>query len=366
MKSLWIFYLGIIPLCIVKCEYRTYYLNEHCGRTLHVESFIRLQASKDNHLRPDLTCLVYLSATPGDSSRIHTRFRSIDLSIRTSKCERSRIELYEGTRNANPLTPINGLCGDFLYKTYSYFTVNESIMTFNLTTGPSTKEGSFDAIVTNFHKVEEDEKCLYKWWKCRNGRCVHPSTRCNSFDNCGDNSDETYETCDTTMYFYENCGQEIHVYDSLYLKLKSNDGYLIPDVLCDNIVVAHGKFPDLGEVVSVYAHFRSISLSQPEDGVCMSSRIDIYSGLKEKKNLTGSEGLCGNSLAIADYSTTDDNFMPIEFKTDIITQRGNFEIILTSFHTPTSGDCLSGEFRCDNGWCVDSTVKCDGFQNCVD
>lgn len=48
----------------------------------------------------------------------------------------------------------NGLCGDSLYNSYSYVTVNDNFMTFTLTTNPSPQIGTFDAIITNFHQLE--------------------------------------------------------------------------------------------------------------------------------------------------------------------------------------------------------------------
>ena len=128
----------------------------------------------------------------------------------------------------------SGLCGDSFYNTYTYNTANDNFMTFTLTTNPSTQIGTFDAIITNFHEqsgeillferqssrlslmmifyfsvvirspfdLDPDAACLDGWWKCGNGRCVDPSSKCNTFDNCGDNTDETYEKCKPTSGLY--------------------------------------------------------------------------------------------------------------------------------------------------------------------
>lgn len=53
-------------------------------------------------------------------------------------------------------------------------------------------------------------------------------------------------------------------------------------------------------------------------------------------SLIGSEGLCGNSLPSSDFTTENDQFMPIEFTTDGSNQIGSFEITLTNFHTGMS------------------------------
>lgn len=61
---------------------------------------------------------------------------------------------------------------------------------------------------------------------------------------------------------------------------------------------------------------------------CLNHTIDKYYFA-----WTGSEGLCGTSLKTVDYTTDQDNFMPIEFTTDGSNQVGSFEITLTNFHT---------------------------------
>lgn len=153
------------------------------------------------------------------------------------------------------------------------------------------------------------------------------------------------------------------MYDAVHLKLKRSGSSLIPNTVCDNIVVSHSKSSGVGAPAQVYAHFRSINLQQPLSGNCTAARLDVFDGLRNKKRISGSEGLCGTSLKTVDYTTDQDNFMPIEFTTDGSNQVGSFEITLTNFHT---GECLAGEFRCSNDRCVDSTVQCDGYQNCGD
>ncbi|XP_022337162.2 uncharacterized protein LOC111133252 [Crassostrea virginica] len=366
MNPFWVF-------CVIVTQslaYKTYYMDENCGKTLNLDTFFRLQASRNNNLQSSLNCSVDIFATSkkiGGSARVLARFLSINMPFSTpvSGCDRVKLELHDGIRNKTLLTPKSGLCGDSFYNTYNYNTANDNFMTFTLTTNPSTQIGTFDAIITNFHEQSDpDAACLDGWWKCGNGRCVDPSSKCNTFDNCGDNTDETYEKCKPTMYFYENCGQEIHVYDAVHLKLKRSGASLIPNTVCDNIVVSHSKSSGVGAPAQVYAHFRSVQLQQPAvSGNCTAARIDVYDGLRNKKRISGSEGLCGNSLSSPDFTTENDQFMPIEFTTDGSNQIGSFEITLTNFHT---GDCMSGEFRCRNGRCVDSTVQCDGYQNCGD
>ena len=95
-----------------------------------------------------------------------------------------------------------------------------------------------------------------------------------------------------SVYFYENCGQEIHVYDAVHLKLKRSGKSLIPNTVCDNIVVSHSKSSGVGAPAQVYAHFRSVQLQQPAvSGNCTAARIDVYDGLRNKKRISGNSGI---------------------------------------------------------------------------
>lgn len=90
-----------------------------------------------------------------------------------------------------------------------------------------------------------------------------------------------------SVYFYENCGQEIHVYDAVHLKLKRSGSSLIPNTVCDNIVVSHSKSSGVGAPAQVYAHFRSINLQQKVSGNCTAARLDVFDGLRNKKRISG-------------------------------------------------------------------------------
>lgn len=90
-----------------------------------------------------------------------------------------------------------------------------------------------------------------------------------------------------SVYFYENCGQEIHVYDAVHLKLKRSGSTLVPNTVCDNIIVSHSKSSGVGAPAQVYAHFRSINLQQPVSGNCTAARLDVFDGLRNKKRISG-------------------------------------------------------------------------------
>ena len=66
---------------------------------------------------------------------------------------------------------------------------------------------------------------------------------------------------------------------------------MIPNTVCDNIVVSHSKSSGVGAPAQVYAHFRSVQLQQPVSGNCTAARIDVYDGLRNKKRISGKSGI---------------------------------------------------------------------------
>lgn len=85
------------------------YMDENCGKTLNLDTFFRLQASRNNNLQSSLNCSVDIFATSkklGGSARVLARFLSINMPFSTpvSGCDRVKLELHDGIRNKTLLT----------------------------------------------------------------------------------------------------------------------------------------------------------------------------------------------------------------------------------------------------------------------
>lgn len=85
------------------------YMDENCGKTLNLDTFFRLQASRNNNLQSSLNCSVDIFATSkkiGGSARVLARFLSITMPFSTpvSGCDRVKLELHDGIRNKTLLT----------------------------------------------------------------------------------------------------------------------------------------------------------------------------------------------------------------------------------------------------------------------
>ncbi|CAH1779154.1 unnamed protein product [Owenia fusiformis] len=149
------------------------------------------------------------------------------------------------------------------------------------------------------------------------------------------------------------------------LRLTANDAYP-PDVRCqltlqaDNgshVSISMNKF-DVGDKIIVGTH-----------GLFCSDRLEIYDGKDEKAPvLSGETGLCGTAAKDgATYSSTGPALTLIfvsEVMRDIVDHiHSGFELTYTTFHRQP---CGQGEFKCINGDCISSKLKCDALFNCRD
>lgn len=84
-------------------------MDENCGKTLNLDTYFRLQASRKSSLSSGLNCSVDIYATSkklGGSARVHARLLSINMPFSTavSGCDRVKLELHDGIRNKTLLT----------------------------------------------------------------------------------------------------------------------------------------------------------------------------------------------------------------------------------------------------------------------
>ncbi|KAK3085842.1 hypothetical protein FSP39_009483 [Pinctada imbricata] len=175
----------------------TVYLDEVCGMSITIYDMIKLKSSRSTSLIPSLACRVDLSSQTGGgfggSPRILAHVRNLNLQPATlGLCQRSRIDMYDGIRDPFVITGKNGLCGQSSGGNYA--TYNDSFLSLELKTDPQPQIGSFDFTVTSFH-VNEGQGCSSGEWQCSNLRCIDDYLRCNGYNNCGDNSDETDDFC---------------------------------------------------------------------------------------------------------------------------------------------------------------------------
>ncbi|XP_046550350.1 neuropilin and tolloid-like protein 2 isoform X3 [Haliotis rubra] len=77
--------------------------------------------------------------------------------------------------------------------------------------------------------------------------------------------------------------------------------------------------------------------------------------------LNGDSGDCG--VVTDKVYTAPTGSVSFRFKTDFITQTGQFDILLTAF---SDSPCEYGRFKCNNDHCVSPDLKCNGYNDCGD
>ncbi|XP_064611540.1 suppressor of tumorigenicity 14 protein homolog [Liolophura sinensis] len=108
---------------------------------------------------------------------------------------------------------------------------------------------------------------------------------------------------------------------------------------------------------------RFSSMNLPGNFDCWENKVDLYDGkLLPQNRMTGPNGLCGYDVDRT-YTTTGERIY-IQFRSHVGYEGRGFTIYLTDFYS--NGPCRTGEFQCDNGWCIDGFLRCDGWDNCED
>ncbi|XP_069111928.1 neuropilin and tolloid-like protein 1 isoform X2 [Argopecten irradians] len=94
---------------------------------------------------------------------------------------------------------------------------------------------------------------------------------------------------------------------------------------------------------------------------CKYTMVTAYDGENRNRKI---QDMCGSS----EYSlprrsfTSSQNAMVFTLSTSSVSTSCTYDIIVTSYST---GSCSFG-FECNNGRCIDSSLSCNGYNNCGD
>lgn len=165
------------------------YMNRLCSKKLIRNNRDAIIMSPWDTRYPPLytTCTVAVEEREFPSSRFVVTFKSMALSGQIGGvCLPSRLDLFNGESTTDRISDPNGLCGSTTSR-QSYETRTNIVTfryeTFNLQPG---QPQYFEAVITPFHTGT----CRSDEFKCGNGNCVTNNMLCDSYNNCGDDSDE--------------------------------------------------------------------------------------------------------------------------------------------------------------------------------
>lgn len=179
-------------LCPVGTEGYTplyYYQDDYCN-TNHTVIFTKDALVGWDHYNSHFklsNCQVKYGSQDARWDRVQVRFRYLDIRLTPNpNCSLTGLVIKDGRLN---LTPPGGVCGtrrpSDLYRTRT-----ASAVTILLVNNYGTIYGDFELLLTAFYLPQNHSGCDSRDFRCNNGICISSSLTCNSYDDCGDNSDE--------------------------------------------------------------------------------------------------------------------------------------------------------------------------------
>ncbi|GBO42332.1 hypothetical protein AVEN_4297-1 [Araneus ventricosus] len=106
----------------------------------------------------------------------------------------------------------------------------------------------------------------------------------------------------------------------------------------------------------MYVNFQKYELKQPNN--CDVNFIDVYE--ETLSDDTRMAQFCGTAT---EPQKSDGNLVYVRyFAVGDAIRDGKFEIVYTAFRE--SDKCIPTEFSCDDGTCIDKSLKCNKMYNC--
>ncbi|XP_045191421.1 uncharacterized protein LOC123548316 isoform X2 [Mercenaria mercenaria] len=169
------------------------YMNLLCGykKLLRSRDAILMSPWSNKYPRSTQTCEVGVQNTKYLDYKFVITFKKMKLYRKTSGiCQKSRLDLFNGqsTYSIDKISDVNGLCGT--HTDHTAYETRTSFLTLKYTTLnlPSGYAQDFEAVITPFHRGT----CKHDEFKCQNGNCIKNNMLCDSYNNCGDDSDEEH------------------------------------------------------------------------------------------------------------------------------------------------------------------------------
>ncbi|KAK3598882.1 hypothetical protein CHS0354_036185 [Potamilus streckersoni] len=162
--------------------------------------------------------------------------------------------------------------------------------------------------------------------------------------------------CITTYYMADHCGDEISM--------------ILEDVYLGRLLVAH-PFSDnnLDCVVIIESwsfnpyitfHFEEVVFESLD---CTDSYVTFQDGKNEvSTSVAGLQiTMCGRNKTTSGIYSTTNRYLRIHYRGN--PNRSKFSIIFNCYDV---GSCDSFEYKCDNGWCINNDLNCNGYNPCGD
>ncbi|XP_071785650.1 low-density lipoprotein receptor-related protein 12-like [Asterias amurensis] len=183
-----VFLVTLMVFCQAKFVNGIDYLDEHCGRTIDIDEALGgvLYSQSDPLYSSNLDCDVALE-TSSFVKKILLTFNTVDIDG-SAPCSSAGdvLEIYNGL-STDERDKLLTVCGSS--NTPSEVTSTLNHITLRFKTDNETVESGFRIAYTAF----SSGTCRSSEFECDNGRCIDQDLTYNSYDNCGDSSDESVD-----------------------------------------------------------------------------------------------------------------------------------------------------------------------------
>ncbi|KAK6178490.1 hypothetical protein SNE40_013275 [Patella caerulea] len=155
-----------------------------------------------------------------------------------------------------------------------------------------------------------------------------------------------------TQYMYESCNSNYVLETSLQLETSKSLTYPFQMNCTYTITVPSAK-----TILVVISRFE---VEEKVTGIC-TDYLNIYDGGDNKASLLNTSPLCGSSVT-GNFTSTGSS-LTFDFKSDETAVYRGFGLLVTAIE---NAPCTSAQFSCNNGLCIDTSLKCDGYNQCGD
>uniref|UniRef100_A0A8W8K115 CUB domain-containing protein n=3 Tax=Magallana gigas TaxID=29159 RepID=A0A8W8K115_MAGGI len=185
MRVMWCFVLGCtLLISYSKAALQAVYLPSTCSSALSstFTTSMRVQSSTALTYSNNVNCAITVTAPSGHQVLAVPRRFELE-EQRTGACV-DYVNFYDGASTGSPKINPQSYCDRSGPHNVSS---SSTSMTLEFVTDGSARYRGFDIIFAAFTNAP----CATDYFSCSNGLCIDKSLRCDSFNQCGDESDET-------------------------------------------------------------------------------------------------------------------------------------------------------------------------------
>ncbi|ESO95074.1 hypothetical protein LOTGIDRAFT_232182 [Lottia gigantea] len=174
----WSVIIGLFGFCY---SIDTQYMNEACNGSSVIDTTLLLETSKSLSYPPLMNCFHRVNVASG--FKVHVSVERFELEEKMANACVDYLILYDGADQNAPILNSEVTCGKTAPENV---TSSSNILTFYFKSDHSSALRGFAFVVTPV----TDVPCSSSQLQCNNSLCIDASLKCDSYNQCGDKTDE--------------------------------------------------------------------------------------------------------------------------------------------------------------------------------